>query len=121
MSESELVQAMGMYFGLVADMLTLYLTSTSGFLITAYLVGAKLTRQQLAIVCGLYVVFAMVASYLTVGYGLRGIYYAEQLRAVSPGTPLYSTKVVPVAIAIVLMFGIAASLKFMRDVRRRGV
>lgn len=121
MSESELVQAMGMYFGLTVDMLALYLTSTSGFLITAYLVGAKLTRQQLVIVCGLYVVFALAASYLTTTFGLRGIFYAEQLRAMSPGTPIYSTRVVSVAIAIVMLIGIAASLKFLRDVRRPGV
>jgi hypothetical protein len=118
LTEAELIDAMGIYFNLVAEMLTLYLTSTSGFLLVAYLVGARLTPQQLAVVCGLYLAFALVATYLTIGYGLRGIFYATQLKAISPATPLYSTNAVPIALAVVLLLGILASLKFMWDARR---
>lgn len=117
LSESELIEAMGTYYDLVGDMLSLYLTITSGFLIVAYLVGIKLTRTQLVIVSGLYLAFAIVASYLAVGYGLRGLFYAEQLAILSPSTPLGATLVVPIIMGTVLLVGIFASLKFMWDVR----
>jgi hypothetical protein len=117
MSEAEIVESMTEYFGLNAEMLSIYLTVTSGYLIVAYLVGSKLTRSQLIIVSGLYLVFATATSYLAIGYGMRGIHYAEILRNLSPSTPLYSTELVPGAIAFVLLGGIVASLKFMWDSR----
>lgn len=117
MSESETIGAMTEYFSLVADMLSLYLSATTGYLIIAYLVGFKLTRPQLVIVSGLYLSFALIATYLAVGYGFRGIHYAETLRELNAETPVYSTTVVPSTLAAVLLLGVAASLKFMWDVR----
>jgi hypothetical protein len=43
MSESEILATMTEYFGLVADMLSLYLTATTGYLIVIYLVGTTQT------------------------------------------------------------------------------
>ena len=60
MTEAELIESAGIYYSLVADMLSIYLTATTGFLIVAYLIGDKLTRSQLIIVSGLYLVFAVV-------------------------------------------------------------
>lgn len=117
MSEAELIESMTEYFGLNADMLSIYLTVTSGYLIVAYLAGRNLTRSQLIIISGLYLVFAGATTYLAVGYGMRGIHYAEILRSQSPSTPLYSTDLIPAAIAFVLLGGIVASLKFMWDTR----
>jgi hypothetical protein len=111
MSEAEIVESMTEYFGLNAEMLSIYLTVTSGYLIVAYLVGSKLTRSQLIIVSGLYLVFATATSYLAIGYGMRGIHYGEILRNLSPSTPLYSTKLVPGALAFVLLGGIVANFR----------
>jgi len=113
MTEAEIINSMTEYFGLNAEMLSIYLTVTSGYLIVAYLVGNKLTRFQLVIISGLYVIFAGATTYLAVGYGMRGIHYAESLRNLSPSTPLYSTDAIPGAIAFVLLGGIVASLTFM--------
>jgi uncharacterized membrane protein len=73
MTESELVESAALYYSLTGDMMNLYLTVTSGFLIVAYLAGRKLTKSQLIIVSCLYLIFASLATYLTIGYGLRGI------------------------------------------------
>jgi len=113
MTEAEIINSMTEYFGLNAEMLSIYLTVTSGYLIVSYLVGNKLTRFQLVIISGLYVIFAGATTYLAVGYGMRGIHYAELLRNLSPSTPLYSTDAIPGAIAFVLLGGIVASLTFM--------
>ena len=113
MTEAEMINSMTEYFALNAEMLSIYLTVTSGYLIVAYLVGHKLTRFQLVIISGLYVIFAGATTYLAVGYGMRGIHYAELLRNLSPSTPLYSTDAIAGAIAFVLLGGIVASLTFM--------
>lgn len=118
LTEAELIEAATTYFGLNAEMLTLYLTATSGFLLVAYLVAPKLTRYQLATVSGLYLVFALIATYLAIGYALRGMFYIEQLRSVSPETPVFSTNVIPAALGTVLFAGIIASLLFMSHSRR---
>ena len=73
MTEAELIESMTEYFGLNAEMLSIYLTVTSGYLIVAYLVGGKLTRSQLVIISGLYIMFAAATTYLAIGYGMRGI------------------------------------------------
>ena len=117
MTDAELIESMTEYFGLNAEMLSIYLTVTSGYLIVAYLVGGKLTRSQLVIISGLYIMFAAATTYLAIGYGMRGIHYAEILRSQSPSTPLYSTELLPAVIALALLGGIVASLKFMWDSR----
>lgn len=117
MTEAELVESAGIYYTLVGDMLSLYLTATTGFLIVVYMVGTKLTRTQLIIVSSLYLVFSIVSSYLAVGYGLRGMSYAWRITEVNPDADIYATNTVPITLGIVLMGGIIASLKFMWDVR----
>jgi hypothetical protein len=119
MSESDILATMTDYFGLVADMLSLYLTATTGYLIVIYLVGIKLTRSQLAIISGLYLAFALIATYLTIAYGLRGMHYADELRKVNADVPVYSRVSIPTVLAAVLLVGIGACLKFMWDVRHR--
>ena len=118
MTEAEIIESMGIYFALVSDMLPLYLTTTSGFLIVAYLVGKRLTTSQMVIISGLYLTFALVTTYLSVGYGLRGLSYIPELQKVSPSTELYGTKVVPIALGVIMIGGVIASLKFMWDIRR---
>jgi hypothetical protein len=116
-TEAEVIDSMTQYFGLVADMLTLYLTATTGYLVVAYLVGKQLTRSQLVIISGLYLVFAFISAYLAVGYGMRGLHYAQVLNQLSPSTPLYATDAVPIALCLALLGGIIASYKFMWDMR----
>ena len=117
MSESELIEAAGIYYALSGDMLSLYLTATTGFLIAAYLIGDKLTRFQLITVSSLYLVFAIATSYLVVGYGVRGISYTWALAEVNPNTQIGATYVVPAALGFVLLSGIFACLIFMWQVR----
>lgn len=72
---------------------------------------------QPVIVSGLYLVFAFVSTYLAVGYGMRGLSYARLVAEINPGIEVYPTDVVPIAMAIVLLSGMGASLKSMWDVR----
>jgi len=117
MTEAELIESAGIFYALVADMLSIYLSATTGFLIVAYVVGSKLTRGQLTVVSSLYLIFALVSSYLVVGYGFRGMSYMWLAKEVSPNTEIYANNVVPAALGFCLFGGIIASLYFMRSIR----
>ena len=118
MTEAELIESAGIFYALVADMLSIYLSATIGFLIVAYIVGSKLTRGQLIVVSSLYLIFALVSSYLVVGYGLRGMSYMWLAKEVNPNTEIYANNVVPTALGFCLFGGIIASLYFMRSIRQ---
>ena len=120
MTEAELVESSVMYYGHVADMLSIYLTVTMGFLVAAYLVGGKLSSSQLMIISTLYVIFALTSSYMVVASGLRGVSYIRMVGELNSDTKIYASGVVPVVIGFCLFGGIAACLKFMWDVRHPG-
>ena len=117
MTESELVEAAAMFYALVGDNLSLYLTATSGFLLVAYLVGDKLTALQMSVVSVLYVVFASVSAYLSIGYGVRGMGYTFRLKQMNPEMSVYAHYAVPSTLGVVLLGGIIACLIFMWQVR----
>ena len=52
--------------------IVLYLTTASSYLVAAFLVGTKLTEYQVTVVSGLFVVFAGLFTYFTIGYTIMG-------------------------------------------------
>jgi hypothetical protein len=113
----ELIEAAGTYYGLGVDVLTLYITITSGYLIVAYLIGDKLTKTQVAIVNTLYIVMSSIAAYGTTIWIVRGVYFSLQQSAIEVGMPLHATYIVPAMIGVFMIGGIVTCLKFMWDVR----
>ena len=118
MTEAELVESGTLFYGLTADMLSIYLTATTGFLIVSYMVGNKLSRAQLITISSLYIIFAVISSYLAVGYAFRGMTYMRIAAEVNPDVEVYATNVLPIAMAFCLFGGIIACLKFLWDIRR---
>jgi hypothetical protein len=113
----ELIEAAGTYYGLGVDVLTLYITITSGYLIVAYLIGDKLTKTQVAIVNTLYIVMSSITAYGTTIWIVRGAYFSLQQSAIEVGMPLHATYIVPAMIGVFMIGGIVTCLKFMWDVR----
>ena len=113
----ELIEASGTFYGLGVDILSFYITVTSGYLIVAYLAGDKLTPSQLTIITTLYVVMALLASYGATSWIIRGAYFSLELAKSQPDVPTYTTYVVPIMMGFLLVGGIVACLKFMWDVR----
>jgi hypothetical protein len=113
----ELVEAAGTYYGLGVDLLTLYMSVTSGYLIVAYLIGDKLTKSQTTIVNTLYIVMSSLTTYGVTVWITRGAYFALQPSAIEVGMPLHATYLAPAMIGIFMTGGIVACLKFMWDVR----
>jgi hypothetical protein len=112
----ELIEAAGTYYGLGVDVLTLYITITSGYLIVAYLIGDKLTKTQVAIVNTLYIVMSSITAYGTTIWIVRGAYFSLQQSAIEVGM-VHATYIAPAMIGVFMIGGIVACLKFMWDVR----
>ena len=60
MSEFEFAEAFSALISAGLSAMGLYFTAVTGYLITAYLIGARLTRSQLLIISALFVVFALI-------------------------------------------------------------
>lgn len=117
MSLAELVESATSYFEIAVNILGLYLTATSGYLIVAYLVGSKLTRSQMTIISTLFAVIATLSAYGATSWIRRAVYFTNQTRAADPAIPIPPNQFVWVVVGIVLLGGIIACLKFMYDVR----
>jgi hypothetical protein len=100
--------------------LMLYLTVSSGYLIVAYLVGAKLTKAQAVFVSTLFFVCAFYALWGVCQYwhsGDQARIALEASEAVSE-IELNYLGISPVVIALPMgLLGIIGCLKFMWDVR----
>jgi len=96
--------------------MTLYLTAMSGYLLVAYMVGAKLTRPQCAIITGLFLWFTIFVFLGTAGYFGRAAQLSGLYSEFIPSGMTMDTWVVWWSGGLELV-GILAALKFMWDVR----
>ena len=117
MTHSELVEATTAYFGVAADMLGLYLTVTSGYLVVAYLAGTKLQRPQVLLITALYLLIGGLSIFTFYGWGMRGIIYAMRAGELDPSLPIYGSPTFVALFSGMLVIVSIASIKFMRDVR----
>jgi hypothetical protein len=117
MTEAEMLEVANGTYELMLSALSLYMSVTSGYLIVAFLVGAKLTRSQMTIISTLYIFMAGVSTYGLYGWVTRGMYFMYEVRALNETVPVQATPLVPAVLIFTLSAGIIASLKFMWDVR----
>jgi hypothetical protein len=117
MTEAELVEALTSYHDLLFNVLSIYLTVTSGYLAVAYVVGDKLTTHQVVVISVLYLFFALVSTWGAFGYAMRGIDYVEPLQVLNPDQMYYGHPAAAALTALLLLGGILASLSFMWSIR----
>ena len=117
MSEGEIVEAITAYYDLVISLVGLYITVISAYLIVAYLAGSKITGSQMMIISTLFVVMAGVVTYGAYGFLRRGFDYIDMQSALSPELTNYATPLLAYLLPGLMLGGIFAALKFMRDVR----
>jgi hypothetical protein len=117
MSEAEIWELILLSQANAATYIAMLLTLISGYLVIAYLVGAKLSVQQILIVNGLFllaafwIAFPAFAAYERASFLL--LLTSEAYR--SPRSA--GIHLAPVASVVIFSGGILASLKFMWDVR----
>ncbi len=93
------------------DVMALYLTVTSGYLLVAFLAGKDLTRLQASIITTLFVVFQAISTFAVMSYFAGAVYFGHTYGAGRVPTWVGGT------VGLVFAAGILACLKFMWDVR----
>ena len=111
MTEYEVAELTFSLIGYGMTAMALYFTVVSGYLIGAYMVGADLSKSQVWIVTSLFFVFAIILVFGTFSFLSEAISVGE-----GPTNPL--TYWVAPVLGLAETAGIAASLKFMFDIRR---
>lgn len=120
MTEYELLDLIAGSINSMYDSVVLYLSIISGYLLVAYLVGAKLTQAQTLIISVLFVAGAAMQCWGLVTYQLANEEYLAAKELISPLTEYQrglATHGGGRIIATVMAAGIFASLFFMWQVR----
>lgn len=117
MTEYELVDITGTTATTGLAGISLYLSVVSAYLFVAFSAGAMLTRSQTFIVSILFIAAASLFTYVAVANVLRQTYFLERLAEIETDATLFFSERSAAILAIVMILGIFASLKFIWDVR----
>jgi hypothetical protein len=104
----------------MTDQAALYFALVSGYLITAFVAGARLTRLQVLVVNSLFLVWTLglLVGWLSALEAARELEKAIlQLDAPTVSTGLGAASAASYSFAIVQLLGILASLVFMWSIR----
>ena len=122
MAEAELWELIAVHAANAMSAFNIYLTVTFAYLIAAYLVGAKLSKLQAGLITGLFIFSAGSGWLAMVIYLRRAAIFQDMLASESEiyaRTFLMGGKFWSVYMAILLAIGMAVSLYFMYDIRRK--
>ena len=99
----------------------MYFTLVSAYIVVAYLVGQKLTRVQIGIITGLYLVWVIGITQAHYSTSVQMIQVSDSLLAIGsdilPRAVRDQTRAGVYSFALVQVLGIIASLYFMWSVR----
>jgi uncharacterized membrane protein YesL len=118
MTEAELWELLNAYNSAGLTALALYLTTASSFLVAAYLTAGNLTRYQTLVISGLFVIFAGLFTYGTIGYFERGVYFASRLGEYTD-SEFRMRPIMPYLIGLTEAIGVVVCLVFMWQTNRR--
>jgi hypothetical protein len=93
------------------------MTALSAYLVTAYILGAKLTRSQTTIINTCFVVFSALGIFAVRGSGMRCLEFVAEVQAINPERGFALTSEVLWVIFSAMLLGIFVCLKFMWDIR----
>jgi hypothetical protein len=117
MTEYELVDAIASFNSNMYSWSTFYMTALSAYLVTAYILGAKLTRSQTTIINTCFVVFSALGIFAVRGSGMRCLEFVAEVQAINPERGFALTSEMLWVIVSILLLGIFVCLKFMWDIR----
>jgi hypothetical protein len=121
MTEAEVIELTAICASNVFTALTIYISSTFGFLVMSHLIGSKLTTFQAAMVSGLYVIAAGAMS-LAMNAWLQALFTVLHSQPTVLDTiSLLVTDIWVPGMSIVFTLGIFLSLYFMWNVRHSKV
>ncbi|MEP1469335.1 MAG: hypothetical protein ABJK25_00020 [Halieaceae bacterium] len=119
MTEGEAIQAAQATWANVITMSTVEITLLSGYIIVAYLAGKELERSQVVIVNTLYLLLSLFVLSGIYTLARRATELAELSIDLSEYRELGPQIWLPYGVVVIFVFCIAASMKFMWDIRHR--
>ena len=117
MTEAELIEASANYNGLMQGWVSVYFTALTAFLVTAYLAGSKLTKNQAIFVCGGFLILSILCTVGAFGTGTLLVHFANEVESINPNRRFLANYPIIYITTALLSSGILGSLKFMWDVR----
>ena len=117
MTESELVEAWGLFLGNSQTAMALYLSILSGYLIIAYLIGRKLSRTQVIILSTMFLFASGFCTLILTTWWQRALEFALEAQQINPERVVSNSQDAVRTVAILFSMGILSSLYFMWNVR----
>lgn len=118
MTNAEALELIALYANNALTSFTIYITFTFGFLITAFVVGAKLTHFQVFVVGSLYVISVGSMALSLIVNMQAWVAIKENNSTIIDELPLANGTFWLTYMCIVLLGGILVSLYFLWDVRQ---
>lgn len=118
MTEHEYAELVATYSSNAGAFFALYLTIISGYLITAFVAGTRLSTVQAFILSFGFVVAAFVTTWGSMGAGLTQVYYTQRLLELNPQSPQANREWVMLTLGSLMCGGTLAALFFMWNVRK---
>ena len=117
MTEYELVDAIASFNSNMYSWATFYMTALSAYLVTAYILGAKLTISQTILINTCFVFFSAMGIFALRGSAMRCLEFVAEVQAINPERGFALTSEVLWVILSMMLLGIFVCLKFMWDIR----
>lgn len=119
MSEYEYAELVATYSGNAGSFFAIYLTVVTGYLITSFVAGVRLSRSQTLILSFGFIVASFIATWAAYGSGMTQVYYIGQLLVLDADAPQSARAWTINLMGILMVGGTIAALFFMWNVRRR--
>lgn len=113
MTEYELVDAIAAYSSNLVTFFTVYLTLLSGYLVTAFVAGPRLSSAQVSILNVGFFISACLLTFSVAGAGIIRAHYTLELLELVADSPQRPVRWLVVAFPILMAGGVLASLYFM--------
>ncbi len=117
MTEYELQELAFTAGGLGINFAALLITLISSYLVVAYVAGSELTRPQITLVNVLFLFTSSLFLYGSVSSFIKQLSIVEKLRILNPEDYYPATPLVVIAVTVIFLLIILASLHFMWSVR----
>jgi hypothetical protein len=120
MTEYEMMDLIGTFQTLAVTELMAYFTVLSAYCIVAFMVGPKLSRAQVFMITGLYLIMSLLLVWATGSHLIGSRSLAENVTMIAGNNfrSVIVTYLKPHQIVIpLLVIGVVSGLKFMWDVR----
>lgn len=95
----------------------LFISMISAYLVVAYLIGSKLSKSQITIVNSLYLVYiaTVIGGQFSILSTMTSL--GARINEIDSSIPFQPPSILPIGIVALLIAIVAASLKFMIDIR----